>query len=111
MIVVESELTRPLRDWLDTESTVRTRALTINRVRHGRIATRGERFAEAAFHKATYLAGCHLCAGTWIALLLTALVHDRTFGSGVVAWVLSALLVKAIAHLLLITQRFAEAAS
>jgi hypothetical protein len=79
-IVVESEFFRPLRDG---------------------IAQIGERRPRhrAAWEKASYLVGCHLCTGTWIGL-----VQALVFGSpwaGVPGLVAGGLVYKALGHLTL----------
>lgn len=86
LIVVESELFRPLRDLV------------------GRPAdTTGLR------HYAAYLVRCHLCAGTWIGLAL-GLVVTPVVGTGPLGRLLTGLAIKAVAHLLLILQHIGERA-
>lgn len=82
MVVVESELFRPLREWLDRRY-----------IKHGRVHQ----------NKLRYLVSCHLCTGTWIALAIQAVapIHVVT---GVGAFVLNALFIKAIGHGALIAQ-------
>lgn len=76
-IVVESEIFRPLREWV------------------------GQRFGEES--KLAYLAHCHLCAGTWVGLLVAAASPYRPLASTLPLGgiLLAGLLYKAIAHLIL----------
>lgn len=93
-IVVESELTRPAREWLDRRGT-RTRPI-YNEALGGRTMwSVTER--RPVVDKLRYLIGCHLCAGTWIALVEACFV---TIGlsSGLAGIVLSALCYKAVGH-------------
>lgn len=70
-IIVESEITRPLREWCE---------------RH-------------MHEKVAYLAHCHMCCGTWVGLALAA-VFGGPF-PGFAGWVANGLLYKAIGHLVL----------
>lgn len=79
-ILVESELFRPVRQWLER-----------------RTDSAGQWWW--AWEKLRYLAGCHLCVGTWVGLTQAA-----TFGSpwrGVWGLLAGGLLYKAIGHLVL----------
>lgn len=113
-ILVESELTRPLRDWVSG----REREA---RKRDGHPAVPGfqlvtEEFVRRVFGldgprlswrarawgKARYLVSCHLCTGTWVGLALAVAVPAvRPFGTGVVGAILAGLLFKATGHLVL----------
>ena len=90
-IVVESELFRPLRAWVD--------------IRHARWVLpdgRRARRHKAAWLKLRYLLACHLCAGTWIGFLEAALVPSvRPAGGGFVGWAIAGLAIKAIGHITL----------
>lgn len=73
-IVVEAELTRPVRE-------------------------RVKRSRRCCALKLDYLVSCHLCSGTWIGLTLSAVFGSPWGGfAGIVA---GGLLYKAIAHLIL----------
>lgn len=98
-IVVESELFRPLRRWLDRRSGRPTSALQAIQLllalaKGQPTSTPGQRW----WRKAAYLVSCHLCAGMWIALVQAVAVGSRP---GVVGVVVDALVYKAIGHLVL----------
>lgn len=83
-LIVESELFRPVRDWV------------------------GNRYEDAAgtktygaWGKLHYLVSCHMCAGTWVALAM-ALFTPAVVNVPVVGWVLTALVIKGIGHLVLL---------
>lgn len=121
-IVVESELFRPLRAWVDRHA----RPYKPSPI-EGFSAAWAAIFRAALFGttfetkkpvplrgrlwmKASYLISCHLCAGTWIGLALAAGVPSvRPFGPGLLGWALAGLLVKAVGHGALIVQRAGEA--
>lgn len=99
MIVVESEICRPLREWVTRryerydyfESIVP--ASDWRQKDHRRLVF---------WQKVKYLVGCHLCAGTWVGLVLAALVPEvRPVGTGFVGWVIAGLAIKAIGHITL----------
>lgn len=110
--VVESELFKPLRSWTrerkliadlghapasmyETASRNLQRAFNANTA-----AVHPWRFA--IWSKVNYLVGCHLCAGTWIALGIVTVQPDaRPLGTGFIGWLMAGLLVKAVAHLIL----------
>lgn len=95
-IVVESELTRPLRDWVDRTPTRRVKRWVPQRT--------------TLRAKAAYLIGCHLCTGTWIGLAQALTVpHLGPFGTGITGWVLAGLLYKAIGHATLVLHKAGEA--
>lgn len=106
-ILVESDLFRPLREWLefeaDTWQQVRDMGDEDSSFRYKRDVP-----LEVFFRKAKYLVACHLCAGTWVALLLAALIDVRPFGHGFLGWLLAGLVVKAVAHLTLVLQKAGE---
>lgn len=84
-IIVESELTRPLREWVDQRTET---------------AWFEEHETAGVWAKVRYLIGCHLCTGTWVALAEACFV---TIGvsSGLAGIVLSALVFKGIGHTIL----------
>lgn len=87
-ILVESELCRPLREWVDARRVKPVGPPVLGRARRVWWAD-----------KLAYLVGCHLCTGTWVAFALVAF-----FGSPWAEWygfIAGALLVKAVAHLVL----------
>lgn len=90
-ILVESELTRPFRDWVaDRHRRAANRWTDSLRRRHHR--------AEAVWFKLKYLAGCHLCTGTWVGLVMAALVPLHLGAPGATGRVLAGLAFKAIGH-------------
>lgn len=93
-IIVESELTAPLRAWI-----VNRRDQADERYVAG--AMEGQPWAYLAWRKVAYLVGCHLCVGVWVAL---AEVSVGLFGvsiDGLAPLVGYTLLVKGIGHLIL----------
>lgn len=87
LVVVDSELFRPLRIWV---------------AGHRRGADRLPRRPAWLWHKLRYLVACHLCTGVWVGLVLAAAVPTvRPFGTGPVGFVLAGLSVKAVGHLTL----------
>lgn len=120
-IVVESELFRPLREWLARREDAALwgdyAALWGDYAPEERASSfvRGVEVPachpvrEVLWRKARYLLACHLCAGTWIALGLVALHPVAVFGPGFLGWALGGLLVKAIAHLALVAHKAGEA--
>lgn len=89
MIVVDSELFRPLREWV--------------RERRDRADKKFSR-SYRAWNKLSYLVGCRLCAGVWIGFGAALVLPGPT---GI--FLLDGLIYKAGAHLLLIGQHVAEA--
>jgi hypothetical protein len=108
LILVESELFRPLRQWLELR-----RDLAV----HGPVARdwnwRFEHapYAVQALHprrarrweKARYFMCCHLCTGVWVGLALGLLLPGP-----LELWVLNGLLFKAVGHLALCVQKTLE---
>jgi hypothetical protein len=82
-IIVESELFRPLRDRLAWEADRAYRPFGSWRF--------------TVLSKLQYLVGCHLCTGTWVALIEACFV-TLGLSSGLPGIVLSALVFKAIGH-------------
>lgn len=58
-------------------------------------------------YKLRYLIHCHMCTGIWVSALI-ALFVSPVISTGFVGWGLTALAIKGIAHLLLVTQKLAE---
>lgn len=100
LLVVESELVRPLRDWLDG----RRRSAEgwsveydcAGNYMHGTITCP---WRCRAWGKIGYLFHCHMCAGTWVGLAIAA-VAGGPF-TGWAALVLNGLAYKAVGHLTL----------
>lgn len=84
-IIVESELFRPLRDFVCRQRITRSR---------GRLNDRG------AWRWLDYLLRCHLCVGVWAALIEAAWLGSAV-GRGFAGVVFTALLIKAVGHLVL----------
>jgi hypothetical protein len=93
VIVTESELTRPARDWIAT------------RTEHATVAGRR---SKRVWQRLCYLAGCHLCTGTWVAGLLALFVPPAVSG-GVVGWLVTALIIKAVGHAVFVLHKLGEA--
>lgn len=90
-IIVESELGRPLRDLISS--------------RRERAAGGDGSWLEAGLDRGAwrwldYLVRCHLCVGVWVALAEVFWLGPLV-GRGVAGVVFSALLVKAVGHLVL----------
>lgn len=91
LIVTDSELSRPLREWV----TGRYLDADDADFRYG-----GKSSAHRTYlwRQAKYLLGCPLCVGLWVALAQAiALVHP-ILGHGVIGITLTALAIKAIGH-------------
>lgn len=115
-ILVESELTRPFREWLDRKrqqvieperevSRITADNVVINRgwrCNGGPCRDPKNRYGFRAFwNKMAYVFGCHLCTGTWVGLV-EAVILGPVIGSGVVGIILTGLLFKAVGHLILV---------
>lgn len=110
-IIVESELTRPLREWFKRKGTWQQTDEEWDAQYAAHL--RGEeppkpQLRLRAWRKAAYLVACHLCTGTWIGLVLAALGLVHPFGPGVLGWTLTGLLIKAIGHLTLVVHKAGE---
>lgn len=93
-ILVESEITRPVRDWVNDRYRKAGNRL-VDRTAAG-TAKRWHDWAEEGWWKARYLVSCHLCSGTWVGLVMGAVVP--VFDIRYVGWVLSGLAYKAYGH-------------
>lgn len=103
LILVESELFRPLRDRVTAKAAPPRKTNTGQRWNSRRTAL---------WDKAAYLISCHLCAGTWIGLALALAVPDvRPFGGGPLGWLLAGLLIKAVGHVTLVLHKVGDAAA
>lgn len=115
LILVESEFTRPLREWLDEQANLWTTVwndgepVWMNNGYTDPDHVRFDKTREVFWRKARYLAGCHLCAGCWIAAATVAVVPVHAFRAGFVGFVLDAALIKAVAHLTLVLHKAGEA--
>lgn len=100
LILVESELTRPVREWVNGRRIKAEVCVEYpHRPREYRnIITCPWRCR--AWGKAHYLVGCHLCAGTWVGFMLAA-AFGGPLASGVVGVVSNGLLYKAVGHVTL----------
>lgn len=114
-IIVESELTRPLREWVGRR---RVAAVVperkISRITDDNVPVNGGWLCKGGpctkpanryrlrpvWNKVAYLLGCHLCVGTWVGLV-EAIILGPVIGTGVLGIILTALLFKAVGHLTL----------
>ena len=90
-LVVESELFRPLRQWIGKH-----------------VPDDPESFRDEVWFKLSYLVGCHMCAGTWVALVM-ALFVPPLVAVPVVGYLLTALAIKGIGHLVLLLNNMGNA--
>lgn len=110
-ILVDFEVFRPLRNWLEMKEHMWTTIWADGDSYDPPVHIRWDRTREVGWRKASYLVSCHLCAGTWVALVLAALSPLHYFRPGILGWLLSGLLIKAVGHLILIGQKAGEAVS
>lgn len=96
LILVESELTRPVRNWIDGQADMWA-TLVADGERDPDLRERWDVTKLVLSSKARYLIGCHLCAGTWIGFVLAG-VFGGPISAGVVGVVSNGLLYKAIGH-------------
>lgn len=92
LLVVESEFFRPLRAWCEDRYTNAER-----------------RFSSWFWWKVNYMINCQMCAGTWVGLALAPLapaIFPSLWGLG---FVVTALVIKAIGHLILVLHKLGEA--
>lgn len=98
LILVESELFRPLREWVDYHR----QWSAIDRIYNRRRPPWHKAWVYPFWSKLGYLVGCHLCAGTWVGLVIAAVTGYRVDGQyGFVGFVLAGLAIKAVGHLTL----------
>lgn len=95
-ILVEAEITRDYRDWINS------RYERTSEVFHPR--------KKWAWYKLKYLVGCHLCTGIWVGLVM-ALFIPPVIGTPFVGFVFTALIIKGIGHLTLVAHKLGEAIS
>jgi hypothetical protein len=91
LLVVESEFFRPLRAWLED-----------------RYANAERRFANWFWWKINYMINCQMCAGFWVALFLAPFapaLFPFFWGAG---FIVTALVIKAIGHLILVLHKYGE---
>jgi hypothetical protein len=110
VLLVESEVTRPIREWVDKRyrsARIRYPELSASNwapevSRHG--------WRTVLWYKARYFVGCQLCTGTWVGWILAALTigWHAPLGTGILGIVLAGLFYKAIGHIVLIGQKLAE---
>jgi hypothetical protein len=100
-LIVESEFFRPVRAFCD-----KRRSFAIARWIHYHDGMQTEAPAPEfgvrtrwVYDRLAYLVSCHWCTGVWVALVLTALFG--AYWDGWYGFIASALVVKAIAHLVL----------
>lgn len=103
-ILVESEITRPIREWVQQHRVRYTERppTEAEKLRMMAYGDHAPEIVEVQTHhrvwwKVSYLLGCHLCSGTWIAAA-EALVLGNLIGTGFFGFVLTTLLIKAIGH-------------
>jgi hypothetical protein len=123
MIIVDSELVRPIRDWIDNKRTQAERDRKLwwamldgydpeDDWETGLDGSPRIKRRIILWRKARYLVGCYLCTGVWVGLILSALTLGiAPLGGGVLGWLLNGLLYKAVGHCVLIWQKYMEAHS
>lgn len=84
-IVVESEITRPLRGYVSRKLSIAADPFSLQ-----------PPWKVTAWSRLSYLLGCHLCTGTWIGLLLALFIPGGPF-----VWFINGLLYKAVGHFVL----------
>ncbi len=112
-IITESEITRESRAFLERlhqravarlHSSAHIEAWSEEDYR----APRWHAWAELITRKLSYLHGCHLCAGTWVGLVMAAFVPPIV-SSGLVGWALTGLAIKGVGHIVLVVHKYLEA--
>lgn len=99
ILLVESEVCRPIRDWVNTRY-----------ARAGGLSTwipnvKDDGWRLVLWYKAKYFVACQLCTGTWVGLGLALVTPwNKPLGHGVIGVLLAGLLYKAIGHIILIMQ-------
>lgn len=93
-LIVESELFRPLRDFPAE--------------RYNNAVAKESHRGAAFWSKIRYLVGCHMCTGTWVGLAM-ALFVPWVVG-GFAGYLMTALVIKGIGHLVLMLVNMGEAA-
>lgn len=88
LIIVESELVRPVRQFFD-------------------LKTLKEDYSDL-WHKLSYLVKCHLCTGTWVALLMAAFISP-VISVPFAGWLFTGFIIKAIGHLSLVVHKAGDA--
>lgn len=104
LVLVESELTRPVRDFFEDRRNAADEfaVVTMGNDDFTEAEQRTAQRRYTAWSKARYFVSCHLCAGTWVGLLLASLVPGaRPLGGGALGLVLAGFLFKAIGHITL----------
>jgi Protein of unknown function (DUF1360) len=112
MLLVESEFFRPWRDWADhkhgdsidraisdpafLEQFAQVGEVTETQVL-GALQVTGSKF----WREVRYFVHCHTCTGVWVGFALAACAVHPLILSGLVGFVLSALAIKAIGHVVL----------
>lgn len=99
-IVVESEITRPLRDWLAFRRMSTIPLPPEHTDAFKTVIVSYDQRLSPFYEKVAYLFGCHLCSGTWIGLA-EAVAFGPVIASGLVGIVATGLLFKAVGHLTL----------
>ncbi len=101
-ILVESEVTRDWREWVDRRYNNADTKWQFNQ--DDKKLTR----KRWLWFKLRYLTGCHLCTGTWVGLAMGAFVSSAIVNVPVVGWLLSALVIKGIGHFILVLHKAGE---
>jgi Protein of unknown function (DUF1360) len=95
-VLVEAEVTRDYRDWINKKYE------QANEFPTSRSAW--------AWYKLKYLVGCHLCTGVWVGFAM-ALFIPPIVSVPFVGYVLTALTIKAIGHATLVFHKWGESVS
>ena len=118
LLFVESEFFRPIREWIINYAAYWENLTEVWRSTAGRVPKPTVRrftvwywrLSEAVWTKLAYVCECHMCLGTWVALALVPWA-PIVFGAGVIPYLLTAMLIKAIGHLILVAHKLGEKAT
>jgi hypothetical protein len=106
LLLVESEFFRPMRDWV-VNYAANWEAFMRAPPTARRFVVWYWRAARLIWTKLAYVSDCHVCIGTWVGLALVPWA-PVVFGAGVVPFILTGLLIKAIGHLILVAHKVGE---
>jgi len=105
LLLVESEVTRPIREWVNNRYLLTSIAYAVESTP----TVHSDGWKPVLWYKAKYFVGCQLCTGVWVGQVIAILtMWNKPLGSGVLGVVFAGLLYKAIGHLVLILQKVGE---